>query len=258
MTKFKIDPQFAEYMPQTDAICDAELEKELIDGGGPRDRLLVAELPNEERFLFDGHRRYRICERHGLPYATEVFHFETRSEVFDFMDRLALVRRNLTPQQLSLIRGRQVKRMNGKVSAAVAAVAKEHGVSERSVYRDMEYAEAVDSLEPEVKKGVIDMPKKDAVRLSSKPKDEQSKAMRDAKENQKKKPISVKEGRESEVWRAQQVMKTWIDSIGRWMNGNPCGIDVYREKFPGKRGDEVLEHAKSLLNALEAWKKGLK
>ena len=185
--KFKVDPQIAEYMPQTDAICDVELEKELVKDGGPRDKLLVAELPDEERFLFDGHRRYRICERLGLPFDTEVFHFATRNEVFDFMDRLALVRRNLTPQQLSLIRGRQVKRMNGKVSAAVSAVAKEHGVSERSVYRDMEYAEAVDSLDPEVKKGVIDMPKKDAVRMSSKPKDEQERELK-AKPARKDKP----------------------------------------------------------------------
>ena len=72
------------------------------------------------------------------------------------------------------------------------------------------------------------------------------------------KPITAKTGRSAEIWTAQQVFKTWIDAIGRWMNGNPAGIDVYREKFPGPLGDKVIESAKELLNALDAWKKGLK
>lgn len=72
------------------------------------------------------------------------------------------------------------------------------------------------------------------------------------------KPITAKTGRSSAIWEAQQVMKTWVDAIGRWMNGNPAGIDAYREKFPGPLGDRALDAAKAFLNALDAWKKGLK
>lgn len=57
---------------------------------------------------------------------------------------------------------------------------------------------------------------------------------------------------------AKQAMKTWMDAIGRWMNGNPDGIDVYREQWPGPKGDRVIEAAKELWNAINDWKKGIK
>ena len=68
----------------------------------------------------------------------------------------------------------------------------------------------------------------------------------------------TRKGRKRDVWEAQQVIKTWMDAVGRWMNGNPDGIDQYREKFPGPKGDRVIETAKAFFNALDAWKKGLK
>ena len=72
------------------------------------------------------------------------------------------------------------------------------------------------------------------------------------------KPITAKTGREKDVWEAKQVLKTWADAVGRWMNGNPAGIDVYRDKFPGPKGDRVIEAAKELWNAVEAWRKVIK
>jgi len=80
----------------------------------------------------------------------------------------------------------------------------------------------------------------------------------DASTGMESPPITAKTGREKEVWEVQQVLKGWADTVGRWMNGNPAGIDVYRERFPGKRGDRVIEAAKELFNSLDAWKKGLK
>ena len=70
--------------------------------------------------------------------------------------------------------------------------------------------------------------------------------------------ITAKTGREKDVWDAKQVLKTWADAVGRWMNGNPAGIDVYREKFPGPKGDRVIAAAKEFWNAIDAWKKGIK
>jgi len=70
--------------------------------------------------------------------------------------------------------------------------------------------------------------------------------------------IVAKTGREAKVWEAQQVLKQWSDAVGRWMNGNPAGIDAYREEFPGPLGDRVIDAAKELYNSFVAWKKGLK
>lgn len=71
------------------------------------------------------------------------------------------------------------------------------------------------------------------------------------------KSITGKTGHESEVWQAQQVIKTWADAVGRWMSCHPS-IDSYRNKFPGMAGDRVIEAAKELWTALDAWKKVLK
>lgn len=71
------------------------------------------------------------------------------------------------------------------------------------------------------------------------------------------KEIVAKTGREKEVWDAGIQVKVWADTVGRWMSGHPS-IDEYRDKFPGKAGDRVIEAAKELWTALDAWKKGLK
>jgi len=67
-------------------------------------------------------------------------------------------------------------------------------------------------------------------------------------------PVTQKTEQESAVWRAQQTLKSWADAVGRWM---PT-IDEYREQFPGKLGDRVIEQAKALWTAMEAWKRGIK
>ena len=257
--KFRIDPEFAAYMCQTGRECDEELKQDLIDNGGARDKLVVGELPDEDRVLVDGHRRYAVCEELGLHYDVEVLAFDTRDDVFDFMDRLALSRRNLLANEQSLIRGRMQKRRAAakNVSVAAAEVASEQGVSERTVYRDKKYADAVENLDPAIRDKVVkDLPQKDAIELSKKPREMQAKALEDR--GKPPKEVTAKTGRAADIWNAQQVMKTWIDAIGRWMNGRPSGIDSYRNKFPGAMGDKVLEAAKDLLNSLDAWKKGLK
>lgn len=180
--KFRVDPEFAAYMCQPGRECDEELKQNLIDNGGARDRLIVGELPDEDRFLVDGHRRYAICEELGLFYDVEVLAFDTRDDVFDFMDRLALARRNLAANEQSLIRGRMQKRRAAakNVSVAAAEVAAESGVSERTVYRDKKYADAVENIDPALRDKVVkDLPQKDAIELSKKPREIQAKELKD-------------------------------------------------------------------------------
>ena len=56
--------------------------------------------------------------------------------------------------------------------------------------------------------------------------------------------------------RARQVMKTWIDAVGRWLNGNPDGIDSYHDSFGG--GEDVIDAARELINTLDKWRKQVK
>lgn len=123
--------------------------------------------------LIDGHNRYEICERLGIQYGTIEIEFASREDAADWIDRNQEGRRNATPDQLSLIRGRRYnrakKRHGGEREASdqndhlktSERLAEQHGVSAPTIRRDGKFAEAVEALEieSEVIAGEIDAPK---------------------------------------------------------------------------------------------------
>jgi len=116
--------------------------------------------PNRyESILIDGHNRHAICTKHGLPFETVGKEFEDREAAMDWMDANQLGRRNLKPDQFTLLLGRRYNRrkkgvgkpggtilgQNEPISTA-AKLAQEHGVDESTVRRAGQYAAAVDNL----------------------------------------------------------------------------------------------------------------
>lgn len=121
-----------------------------------------------ESILLDGHNRYAICEAHGIDYETTEIELADREAAEDWIDRNQLGRRNLTPDQASLLRGRRYLRTK-KTPAEAGAVggsssgqnvqrsvptaerlAQQHGVTERTIRRDGDFAAAVETLKPTV------------------------------------------------------------------------------------------------------------
>jgi hypothetical protein len=157
---------------------------------------------------------------------------------------------------------------------AAEEVAAKAGVSKSTVKRDGARVEALGRLTKaaqQVAARATDAEVKALAKLDQAAQDQVARAVRTGQAKTVKealkltgakapapKPVVAKTGRESDIWQAQQTLKTWIDALGRWMNGNPAGIDTYREKFPGPLGDKAINAAKALLNALEAWKRGIK
>jgi len=130
--------------------------------------------------LLDGHNRYEICTRLGLEFDISEMRFKSREEAADWIDRNQLGRRNLDPRQMSLLRGRRYNRtkktpseagaLKGKASdkmstATAAALGAEHGVNEKTIRRDGNFAEAVEKLgiEREIVTGEIDAPKHEII-----------------------------------------------------------------------------------------------
>lgn len=128
--------------------------------------------------LLDGHNRYEICTRLGLPFEIHELRFESREEAEDWIDKNQLGRRNLDARQMSLLRGRRYNRTKGtqggdkrstgqnvRLIDNAAALAAEHGVNEKTIRRDGEFAEAVETLgiEREIVAGEIDAPKHEIV-----------------------------------------------------------------------------------------------
>lgn len=161
---------------------DAEFEKQLVPlsdeefaalengirADGVTSPLIVWQ---EENILLDGHNRKRIADRLGIGYSVKYKSLPDRTSAADWIDNNQLGRRNLTPDQMTLLLGRRYNRTKlapgeqgnqHKKSARVQndheqfrgsgatarRIAAEHGVGEGTVRRAGEFAAAVESLKP--------------------------------------------------------------------------------------------------------------
>ena len=128
--------------------------------------------------LIDGHNRYSICTKNNIDFKVALREFPTLQAVRDFMIDNQLGRRNLTPEQMSYLRGlkyRNERQATGrpvlneavtgekeeKQAAGVPGertrdkLAKEFNVSPRTILRDRDYSEGIDRLTPELKQEVL-------------------------------------------------------------------------------------------------------
>ena len=93
---FKIDAEFKALIPPLSPEEYATLEDNLVSDGRALSPLIVW-----DGILIDGHNRYEICTRHGLPYEIEELPQEhrpiTRSGVLVWIIQNQLGRRNISP-----------------------------------------------------------------------------------------------------------------------------------------------------------------
>lgn len=149
--KIRIDAKIKDLIPPLREDHLATLEESLLAEGKAISALwLWGDL------LVDGHNRFKLCKKHKLPY--EVIQvYEDAEDIDEVMDRIrrdSLARRHMTAGEQSKIRAERVSykiKKGAKLSDAVRSVAKESEVSTRQVYRDLERAEAVASIDDEVK-----------------------------------------------------------------------------------------------------------
>ena len=159
-----IDEEFRSLIPPLTAEERATLEENLLRDGCLEPLIVWA----EQYVLLDGHHRKEICDEHGIHYEIREISLPDRGAAADWIDAHQLGRRNLTPEQMSLLRGRRYNRLKkaarfepgndggpgrgktvpqfeGPFSTA-ESLAKEHGVSRATIERDGQFAAAVDRL----------------------------------------------------------------------------------------------------------------
>lgn len=168
-----IDHGFSALIPPLSSEERQQLEENISEHGGARDPLVVW-ASKGTLTLLDGHNRYEICSRLGLPFDVHELRFKSRDEAEDWIDRNQLGRRNLDARQMSLLRGRRYNRtkrqgertditsgQNVQKLTTAESIAAEHGVDEKTIRRDGKFAEAVEALgiEREIVAGEIDAPK---------------------------------------------------------------------------------------------------
>ena len=151
-----IDAEFAALIPPLSPEERQQLEENIVEHGGARDPLVVWASKGKLTIL-DGHNRYEICTRLELPFDIEEMRFGSRDAAADWMDRNQLGRRNLHPDAFTLLLGRRYNRakraahrpdksVNVTELSGVTAerLAKEHGVTEKTVRNAGKFAESVE------------------------------------------------------------------------------------------------------------------
>ena len=93
MYELKISETLSHLMPPLSAEEESLLTESLLDNGC-REPLVVW-----NGTLVDGHARYRICWRHGIPFTYVEMKFESENDAVLWSIRNQIGRRNLTPFQ---------------------------------------------------------------------------------------------------------------------------------------------------------------
>ena len=93
MHKLNISDKLASLMPPLTKEEDAMLTNSLLNEGC-REPLVVW-----NGTIVDGHNRYRICWRHGVPFTYKEMNFESETEAMLWAVRNQMARRNLTDFQ---------------------------------------------------------------------------------------------------------------------------------------------------------------
>src|SRR5262245_15416273 len=95
-----IHPELHSMIPALTPEEFAQLETNIV-ADGCHDPLIVWQ---EKQTLLDGHNRYAICERHGLPYTMQEVSLADLDAAQTWIIANQLGRRNLTPEQMSYFR----------------------------------------------------------------------------------------------------------------------------------------------------------
>lgn len=151
----KIDEELRTYMPQVTAETDAELERQLLETGGPVDDLTVWK---EKNIILDGYRRYSICTKHKLPFKIRYVSCADLDAAKEWMAQWALARRNITKNQRALLLRDMVKiKMKRGMSktAAEDAVGALASITRKGVDKNFAYAEQLDKLPGKVRQKIV-------------------------------------------------------------------------------------------------------
>ena len=185
---FIIDPEFAALLP---VLADDEELTASINSQGCQQALTVWPQAKGKPLLVDGHRRFRVCSRLGKPYQIKHKSFASREEAKDWMIREQLARRNVTPAEASYLRGKlylrekketgkgerkrkvaETQSRNGETNGhdretngasvtplkpipTAVKIARQTGVSPRTIKRDATFAAAIDRLPVEKKAAAL-------------------------------------------------------------------------------------------------------
>ena len=99
MKNIILDEQFKYLLPSLDEETYKGLEESILEHG------CIFPLVLWNDILIDGYNRYKICIEHDVPFETIDMEFSGREDATIWIIENQILRRNLTPMQLSYFRG---------------------------------------------------------------------------------------------------------------------------------------------------------
>ena len=159
MQEIIIDKEFERILPKLDEQTYAWLEENILEYGCREPLVLWNDV------LVDGHNRYSILKKHGLPINTINMEFDSRDDVLIWIISTQVSRRNLNPLQLSYYRGLHYhadKRVQGTNNQHVqksesgqndhfhgrtaGRLAEQYNVSPKTIRRDAQIATSINAI----------------------------------------------------------------------------------------------------------------
>jgi hypothetical protein len=174
-TTLNIHPELQGLIPP---LSDDERRQLIVNlrDEGCRDAIVVWQ---EEKAILDGHNRYDICQTYEIPFETKAVSLPDLDAAKAWILRHQLGRRNLTPEQMSYLRGKQYemekkasrgggdrkseeaknqKGQNALFDSTASKLGNDHNVSPDTIKRDAAFAAAVDTIAevaPEAKQAIL-------------------------------------------------------------------------------------------------------
>ncbi|MEK6481406.1 hypothetical protein WJR50_27940 [Catalinimonas sp. 4WD22] len=159
--EIKIYPELENLIPPLTQEEEANLESSLLEEGCREP--LVLWVKEDEHILIDGHNRFRLCMRNNISFRVKSKEFDTILDAKNWMLGNQMSRRNLSPLQMSYLRGLRyeteklsVGRQKGKNnktgqndqinSLTSQKLAEEYSVGEKTIRRDAKFSQGLSRL----------------------------------------------------------------------------------------------------------------
>ncbi len=110
-------PEMEELLPPLSVEQFSSLERDILENG-----CYAPVIVNEDMVIIDGHNRFRICEKHGLPFKMLVFSFSDLLEAKQWALDTQKGRRNLDKWELGQIALRLKPDIEARARANQSAV----------------------------------------------------------------------------------------------------------------------------------------
>lgn len=150
--KLQIDPEFELYLRPLSPDEFQELEADVLEKGCQNP------IRTWHNFIVDGHNRYRICLKHGIPFNVEPIDetkYKEKLHVLIWMDQNELAKgRTQSLEEKVRIRTRLIENTweaGWKIKDFQQEIADALGISQRTVARIQEKDRAIKSVDPEIK-----------------------------------------------------------------------------------------------------------